>query len=289
MITLHDRHFKLVVVMWSPFRRIFGVFCDKWDIKTTVIDSFATFFSLSNVKFLSVACDLLNPVQVYHLPSSGNFSVSWRLFNNATIDYFGSTHRPYAILAIVVLVVFGVLPVLILMLYPFRWFQKILNVLPVRWHVLHTFMDSFLGCYKDGTESGTRNCRWFATLLLIVRSFLHTLAIFLHDASYFRVGCIIFTLSVLLVHIVRPFKVSIYTDILTAYILLILIFFSSLIGTQFTSVGVYSFMVFFGLSAFLLAFLSCTSPLSHFSGCRRFGLEVFRRWQVGRQGYYHLH
>ena len=167
MITLHDHHFKLVVVMWSPFRRIFGVFCDKWDIKTTVIDSFATFFFLSNVKFLSVACDLLNPVQVYHLPSSGNFSVSWRLFNNATIDYFGSTHRPYAILAIVVLVVIGVLPVLILMLYPFRWFQKILNVLSVRWHVLHTFMDSFLGCYKDGTESGTRDCRWFASLLLI--------------------------------------------------------------------------------------------------------------------------
>ena len=161
----------------------------------------------------------------------------------------------------------------------------------VCWHVLHTFMDSFLGCYKDGTESGTRDCRWFASLLLIVRSFLHTLAIFLHDASYFPVGCIIFTLSALLVYIVRPFKVSIYTDILTAYILLILIFFSSLIGTQFTSVGVFSFMVFFGLSAFFaclpLLYVSIIT-LQWMVRHRRFGLEVFRRWQVGRQGYYHL-
>ena len=172
MITLHDRNFRLVVVMWSPFKRIFSLFRDKWDIRSSVIDSFATFFLLSNVKFLSVAYDL---VQVYQLPSSGNFTHSWRLYHNATIDYFGSTHRPYAILAIVVLVFLVLLPVLILMLYPFRWFRKILNVLPVRWHVLHTFMDSFQGCYKDGTEPGTRDCRWFASFSFIVRCILFLL------------------------------------------------------------------------------------------------------------------
>ena len=129
MITLHDRNFRLVVVMWSPFRRIFSLFCDKWDIRSSVIDSFATFFFLSNVKFLSVAYDLLIPVQVYQLPLSGNFTYSWRLYHNGTTDYFGSTHLPYAILAIVVLVVFVLLPVLILMLYPFRWFQKILKLM----------------------------------------------------------------------------------------------------------------------------------------------------------------
>ena len=40
--------------------------------------------------------------------------------------------------------------------------------------------------------------------------------------------------------------------------------------------GVFSFMVFFGLSAFLLAFLSCTSPLSHFSGWLDIGGLVWR-------------
>jgi hypothetical protein len=34
---------------------------------------------------------------------------------------------------------------------------------------LHTFVDSFAGCYKDGTEPGTRDCRYFAGLYLLIR------------------------------------------------------------------------------------------------------------------------
>ena len=71
-----------------------------------MIDSFATFFLLSNVKFLSVAYDLLKPVRVNRLSFSGNFTHPLRMYYDATIDYFGSTHLPYAILAIVVLIVF---------------------------------------------------------------------------------------------------------------------------------------------------------------------------------------
>ena len=293
MITLHDRNFRLVVVMWSPFRRIFSLFCDNWDIRSSVIDSFATFFLLSNVKFLSVASDLLFPVQVYQLPSSGNFTQSLRLYHNATIDYFGSTHRPYAILAIVVLVVFVLLPVLILMLYPFRWFQKILNLLPVCWHVLHTFMDSFQGCYKDGTEPGTRDCRWFVSFSFIVRCFLFMLSVVAPDSSYFPIGCIAFTLLALMIYLTNPFKAKVghYTDLNTMHVLFFAIFYSSLIGTQLISVGVFSYIVLANLSSFLvclpLLYVSIIT-LQWMVRHRKFGLEVFRRWQVARQGYHHL-
>ena len=289
MITLHDRNFRLVVVMWSPFRRIFSLFRDKWDIRSSVIDSFATFFLLSNVKFLSVASDLLFPVQVYQLPSSGNFTYSWRLYHNATIDYFGSTHLPYAILAIVVLVVFVLLPVLILMLYPFRWFQKILNVLPVHWYVLHTFMDSFQGCYKDGTESGTWDYRWFASVFFIVRCIFFLFTTLVPDNSYFPIGCIAFILLALLIYLTNPFKakVSHYTDIYTMYMLFLVIYCSSLIGTQYISL----YFVFLYLSSFLsclpLLYVSIIT-LQWMVRHRKFGLEAFRRWHVGRQGYHHL-
>ena len=33
---------------------------------------------------------------------------------------------------------------------------------------LHAFMDAFQGCYKDGTN-GTRDCRYFAGLQLVLR------------------------------------------------------------------------------------------------------------------------
>ena len=202
MIHLYDRNFRPLVMLWRPFGRIFSLFRDKWDIRSSVIDSFATFFLLSNVKFLSVAYDLLRSVWVNQLSFSGNFTHPLRMYYDATIPYFGSTHLPYAILAIAVLVVFVLLPVLILILYPFRWFQKILNVLPVRWHVLHTFMDSFQGCYKDGTEPGTRDCRWFASVFFIVRSAGFVVAIFDTGSSYLSIGSItsaVFALSLVII------------------------------------------------------------------------------------------
>ena len=65
----------------------------------------------------------------------GEVKSSWRLYFDATFVYFGRDHLPYAILALVMLLVFVILPMLLLFLYPFRWFQ---NLFPFRWYVLHT-------------------------------------------------------------------------------------------------------------------------------------------------------
>ena len=71
--------------------------------------------------------DLLLPVTVYQLSTSGHLTYSWRLYYDATITYMGRAHLPYAILAIAVLAITVVIPFLILMLYPFRLFQKLLQ------------------------------------------------------------------------------------------------------------------------------------------------------------------
>ena len=116
------------------------------------MDSFATFFLLSHVQFLNVASDLLTPVQVFQISlSSQQLTHSWRLFYDADVVYFGKQHLPYAVLAIVGGAFFVLLPVTILLLYLFRCFQRVLQVFPGRWYVLHTFVDSFQGCFKDGT------------------------------------------------------------------------------------------------------------------------------------------
>lgn len=59
LIELHDRNFKPLVIVWKPFRVLFGLFRNNWEIRTSLIDAFATFFLLSNVKFQSVCFDLL--------------------------------------------------------------------------------------------------------------------------------------------------------------------------------------------------------------------------------------
>ena len=58
---------------------------------------------------------------------------------------------------------------LLLALYPCQCFQRCLNRCNIQYQALHTFMDVFQGSYKDGTN-GTRDCRWFAALYLMLRT-----------------------------------------------------------------------------------------------------------------------
>ena len=118
LIDLYDRNFRLLLILWKPlgpFLVFFGLFRRKWEIRTSVIDAFATFFLLSNVKFLSASFGLLAPVRVFQLSSSIGFHHIWRVYYDATIPYFGEIHLTYAILTIVTLFVFALTPVVLLL------------------------------------------------------------------------------------------------------------------------------------------------------------------------------
>ena len=122
-------------------------------------------FLLSYIKVFSVTGDLLVSTQIYQLGS--NIS-TLGLYYSPTVVYFGEEHLPYAILAVAILIVFLCTPFIILLLYPFQFFQRFLSLFPVNWHYLRAFVDSFQGCYKDGTEPGTFDCRWFSVLTLLL-------------------------------------------------------------------------------------------------------------------------
>ncbi len=61
----------------------------------------------------------------------------------------------------------GLLPFLLLILYPSHLFQKLLNCCGLSRPAVHAFADAFNGCYKDGTN-GTRDCCSFAGFYLLV-------------------------------------------------------------------------------------------------------------------------
>ena len=166
-ITLNDRKFACFMTVWKPVHRVLTIFKESWDIRTSVIDSFSTFFLLSFMKVLSVTTDILLPTQIYKL---GSNTTTLGLYYSPTVMYFGSDHLPYAILAIIIFNLFIAIPILILFLYPFRLFQECLSITPFNWHFLHAFIDSFQGCYKDGTELGTFDYRCFSMLMLLMRS-----------------------------------------------------------------------------------------------------------------------
>ena len=118
------------------------------------------------MKILNVTADLLVSIVIYKLNSSVPMV---RLYYSSSVSYFGKDHRPYAILAVVMFFLFTIIPALTLFLYSFQCSHKMLSLFPFNWHYLHAFVDSFQGCYKDGTEPGTFDCRWFAVVLLLLR------------------------------------------------------------------------------------------------------------------------
>ena len=171
LVELHDHNFRMIVhvLLWKPFHKCFFHFRRQWNIRTSLIDAFATFLLLSYVKFLSVSADILIPVHTYTLTSSGEMYSKMYLYSDATLEYFGKEHLQYGIVAVVVILVFVISPLLLLCLYPCQCFQRCLNHCRLQCHVLHTFMDAFNGDYKDGTN-GTHDCRYFAAVYLLVRS-----------------------------------------------------------------------------------------------------------------------
>ena len=289
LIRLYDCNFTPIVTIWKPFQVVLQYTRGKIETKTSLIDAFCTFFLLSNTKLLSSCMDLLVPVTVYELNSTGHLRYSWRLYSNATIPYFGHQHLPYAILATGMLLLFVLFPVLLLTLYPFRWFQKLLNLLPVRWYILHTFVDSFQGCYKDGTEPGTRDYRWCASMLFIGRYLLFFIFISTFNSTYLPIATMVLVLFAMLFVILQPFKTNMskLTQPHVNLILLLALSYTSAIGTSFSEMN----SVQLPFSAMMLT--SAVLPLLYLSviilrwgrtNCT-FRMDALRRSRARRHGY----
>ena len=160
-----------------------------------------TFLLLSYVKLLSVSFDILMPTSV--LDKWGN-QVSTVLYYDGSITYFGREHLPYALTAIIVLVVFTFLPILLLFLYPCKCFQIFLNRAHCRSQTLHAFIEAFQGCFKDGTDGG-RDCRYFAALYLLVRVLAY-LSLGLLMMSTVIPLTLLFVTLIMLISTFRPYK-----------------------------------------------------------------------------------
>ena len=177
---MHDRGVRVVACVWRPFHVCFTRFRRRWDPKGSVINAFATFLLLSYSKLLTVSYSLLAVTELYD--NRGERVGPAVLYYDASIESFSRQHLPFALLAICVLLLFAVFPMLILLLYPMRSFQRCLGYCTrIRWQFLHTFADAFQGCYRNGTN-GSHDYRYFAGLYLFFRIVI--LAAFISPSHY---------------------------------------------------------------------------------------------------------
>ena len=163
LVKLHD-NYRLMVIIWKPFFFCMKLIQKKWSIKASLVDVFATFLILSNVKLLNVSFDLISaPVTLWTV--TGQSLPTKYTYLNGSMEYLGKQHLPYFVLGVVAILVFNVLPIFLFCLYPFRCFQRCLNRCSLSSPSLHIFMDAFQGCYR----TTPRDYRSIAALPFLVR------------------------------------------------------------------------------------------------------------------------
>ena len=214
LIELHARDVQLVVKLWKPFHRLFVNMRKPWNIQSSVVHSFATFLLLSYAKIVFVSLTLLQSYEPVTLEVVSNTLHIMPVYSiDLGAQYFSKTHAPYGVLGLLVCLLFVILPLVLVLLYPTRLFPKLFSCCGVRrLQALRTFMEVFQGCYKDGVSNGSnRDYRSLAGLHLVGR--LLACACLARRNSNYSFGqhyswlltAVIFSLASVLYAILKPF------------------------------------------------------------------------------------
>ena len=242
-IQLHARDCRILVTLWRPFSVWFAPLVRRyqWNPAESLVHIFVTFLILSYSKVLFVSFTLLRCTPIHN--STGAVVAPRALYYDASVTFLSREHLPFALLAIFVLFTFNILPLLVVVLYPTRVFQKCLNYFRIRWLAVHAFADAFNGCYKDGTK-GTWDYRFFAGFYLLAR-----IVIFFDEdritSSHYYVPCS--TVLIVLFVFCRPYKKNLFNILDSLFFLFVLLQKSTALA-----VVLVIYFIFYALSNILL-------------------------------------
>ena len=220
-VELHDRNFRLLVWLWRPFHSCFIKLRKKWDIRRDMVDVLASFFLLSFSKMAYQSILFLQCPHLTRLDEEGKVS-TWRAMAYDPSIICGAADMKFLFIAIaasVSILTFNVLPALLLILYPIKWFRVLLSKLRLDNLVVVTFVEKFHGCYRDGLDGG-RDMRSFAGLYF----FLRFTPFFFRINKYIAINVVwsylvfIFLSCTLLIALVRPYK-KMYMNVIDTLLL----------------------------------------------------------------------
>lgn len=194
-VVLHERGCKVIVFLWKPFHKFFARFRSQWAIKKSLVHAFSTFIVLSYVKILSVSFDLLLPTYAHRSPS---FARAVYFYYDPTILFDGHSAFYFFVAALCTLICV-LSPILLLLAYPCRCFQRLMNIKSL---TVHIFMDTLIGCYRQEPAY----CRGFAGIYFLLR--LLTLMIFELTLSLIYISSIsaIIMSAAIVFAMARPYK-----------------------------------------------------------------------------------
>ena len=190
---LHAHGFRPVIFLWKPFHYISARFRREWDIQSSLIDTFVTFFILSSTKLFSASFDLLIPTTLYVVTGD---TLGTYLYYDPNIEYMRhrSGHLYYGLLALSVLLVFVILPIVLLISSTCKRMRRMRSV-----------YDHLQRHYKDGAD-GTRDCRWYAAYQNISLLGIYITYAFVKTELLYNLAIIYYILVAIIVLLVQPYK-----------------------------------------------------------------------------------
>ena len=168
-------------------------------------ESFAVVALLCYTRIATTSVKFLHSTGYYNLKGE---KLGTAFFYDGTLDFFGDGHIVYAIVAILILIVFVFLPALFLIVHP----------------IVQTFLcpncgnslintQSFTGCFKDGSKKKTRDYRYFAGVYFLLRIIIAFLYLEQDIETLLISQISIAIISASLFMTVRPYKDDNYNTI----------------------------------------------------------------------------
>ena len=223
MIRLHSRDVRIVVCLWKPFHKLFHLVKRDWDFEGSVVKAFATFFMMSYLKILNVTTDLLVCSEKYTLPlGEQKYQVKYVLYYDASVEYLKGDHLYYGTVAILIGVLVVILPLVFIVIYSMRCFQKCLNAVHINRQSMDILINCYQGYYKDGTN-GTRDFRFFSVIFFSLQIVIMGLFSVSKSTYSFLIAAVIIILYMFILLAVQPYKNQFKSyAVIDAYMLLTL-------------------------------------------------------------------
>ena len=166
-IELHARNVYVVIQLWKPFHKCFVKVRRSYDSKASIFNSFSTLLLLSFSKIFFIGSHSFYTTGVIKYPNGTQDNEIHAAYYDPNLPE--PVLLPYLIPSMILLALFTLTPTLFLFLHPIKIYRKFLVFICCKdLRCLQSFLDTFQGHYKDGTN-GTRDYRAMAGLQLVCR------------------------------------------------------------------------------------------------------------------------
>ena len=267
---------RLCQLICTPINRLRYKYGIEWDMRSNLVSALATFILLSNEKILSASFDMLLPAYIY--PIEPHASKELHVFSSGSVRYFSSQHAPFAVSAILFLIMLVILPMLLLLLYPFSFFHRCLRKLGPDSGVVNSLVHHFCESYKSKREDGVEY-RWFPLAYFILRIILCLLYGAALSSFYFPLAGVILTAFIVFLAVCRPRKSDVHNAIDMYHIMCFLIFILGIMA-NITANSQTKRKEFLHTSVLIISIASCL-PMLYLMGLIAY--SVFRRMGLGHK------